>query len=138
MILNNVEEVIKELKVSPASQGWDQSDRTAQKGLDLIASLHSIDGPEKWIAYNGHLTLALYHAPRFGFLIDGKRARSQVWIDPRPPSGFGEVHYLLPAEQGPWTYASGYAQDVPTAAAMIIDALKRCEQRDEHLYETFA
>ncbi len=135
MILNNVEQVVSELTGTLAYDGASRHDvLTARKGLDLISSLQSSDGPEKWIEYGGHLMLLLYHAPRFG--IDGKRAIPQVLIDPRQPFVFAEIRYLLPTESRPWKFASGIAEDISAATAMMIDALGRCEQHDEHLYES--
>lgn len=137
MILKNVEQVVTELKGTLAYDGSSRHDtQTAQKGLELIALLQLSDGAEKWIEYGGHLTIVLYHAPRFG--IDGKRAIPQVLIDPRHPFVFGEIKYLLPAESRPWEYVSGLAKDISSATAMIIDALRRCEQHEQHLYESLA
>jgi hypothetical protein len=135
VILRNIEQVVAELNRTLAYDGSSDHDiRTAQKGIDLISSLQSTDGPEKWIEYGGHLMLTLYHSPRFG--IEGKRAIHQVFIDPHQPFAFGEIKYLLPIENRPWEYVSGFAKDIPDATAMIIDALARCEQRNEHLYES--
>ncbi len=136
MVLNNVDRVIAELHATLAYEG-SQRDQiaTAKKLLDLISSLQSSDGPEKWIELHGHLTLALYHAPQFVHDVKIKRAIAQVVIYPRHPLVFGEIKYLLPVESRPWEYASGIAEDTSTAAGMIIDSLHRCEQRDEHLHE---
>ncbi len=135
MILHNFEQVLKELNGTLEYDGSSRHDiQTAQKGIELIASLQLAGGPKKWIEYDGHLTLAIYHAPRFG--IEGKRAFPQVYIDPREPFAFGDIKYLLPSENRPWEYVSGFAKDVPDATTMIIDALERCEQRDRHLYES--
>lgn len=137
MILNNVEQVFTELNGTLAYDRSSQRDcQTAQECVALIASLQASAGPEKWVEYGGHLMLMLFHAPRFG--IEGKRAIPQVLIDPRQPFMFGEIKYLLPAENRPWEYVSGFAKDIPAATAMIIEALERCERHEEHLYESLA
>jgi hypothetical protein len=114
--------------------------RIAQKNLDLIALLQSSVGPEKWIFLDEGSQLGVYHAPRF----KGRRAIPQVLIGPaifiedRRPLIGSEIKYLLPVENRLWEYVRGSAPDAPTAAAMVIEALGRCEQRDEHLYEPLA
>jgi len=139
MILHGVEQVIEELNGSLASKRTADR-RIAQRNLDLIASLQSSVGPEKWIVLQGHLDLGVYHAPPIG--TKGRRSIPQVLIglaiyiqENRPLIG-SEIKYLLPIERRPWEYVLGSAPDVPAATAMILDALGRCEQRDEHLYET--
>jgi hypothetical protein len=138
MILNGVERVIAELKVSAEPGGESASDRqrrrNAQMNLDLIALLQSSVGPEKWIDLHGHLQLGVYHGPCFD---EGKRAIPQVVIWAPHPSTVTEIEYLLPVESGSWKYVMGYAHDAPAAAAMVIDALGQCEQRAEYLYESY-
>ncbi len=132
MILNNVEEVISALMREMSAHAGRVAATWAQKGLDIISSLQSCSGVEKWIESTGQLTLTIHHAPRLG--VEGKRAMPQVLIDPRHPDVFGEIKYLIPFENRPWEYLGGRAKDIPAAIAMINDALACCEQRAEHLY----
>lgn len=134
MTLHNVERVrvhLIERLANDTSLAFERP--AAQKGLDVISVLEKIEGLDRWIEYAGHLTLILYHASPFA--IERQRAIRQVLIDPRDPCGIG-IQFLLPKEKRPWEYCSGFAKDVPEAVELILDALRRCENRDEYLYET--
>ena len=133
MILHNVDQVISQLKDEVSAYAGRIGADFARKGLEFISFLQATDGDEKWIEYTGQLTFTLHHAAPRG--IDGKRALPQVLIDPRQGRTFGEILYLTPFENRPWEYLGGRAKDTTAAIAMIVDALSRCEQRAEYLYE---
>lgn len=93
-------------------------ERMPQMMCDLIRHLEGVEHSPAWVFTSHHELL-------FTNRDDWRTWRVAVVVNPKEP-GTEEVFYRVTyAMSAPWWHATGYASDVQTAAALVLEGLDR-------------